>query len=613
MNFALRKWLNFIGVLIVIGLITYAFYLSIIESNYGKEGYQIQQLSDAYNQTNIIDWPNQKGHIFVMDKKSTDQYLRLCLSPNDTYQIEFLNGQKSNSIVINSGKWADITDSEGYKPILHLIPDYIASKGYDKIIITPINGDGEYGYSDLLTITAEAADQYRDGNVIDFEIKQLEVNIDEDDYAKLEKKREEAIDLGILFTDDSDCFSADVKSGGMKYKAELRLKGDLTDHLQGDQCSFRIELKGDYCINGLQKFSIQPIETRNGIWEYLIYEMYREQGGVALRYDFTDVFVNGVYKGVYALEESMEKRVIENSLKREGPIVKISEDLYWERRAYFDGDTRTTDLLTDNIGIFSEKKSLASSTLSGYAAYAITAMNKVFDGEAKMEDVFDVDLYTRLNAIRDLFGAWHGRAWNNSRYYYNPVTGLLEPIPYDELAFEYTRFSINYDFLNDVKLYTETDCNEVYKKYLLYYSDEFPYFIERYQDQINRFETIIKRDSEDYDLDLDWVYNRRYQINELLNVQDPVVQVTFNKADNSYQFKIVNNNWINVTIEGINQGDTSIIQLFNEKFPIVLKSAKEWDVNECSFSIPGEAIDNFNNLSLIYDTRLTPQKSISIQ
>ena len=112
----------------------------------------------------------------------------------------------------------------------------------------------------------------------------MEIEIGEDDYRKIEQKRNEAIKIGILLSEDSDNVEASIKAQGEKYKADLRLKGDWTDHLIGDQWSFRIDLKGDYCIYGLQKFSIQPPQTRNYVWEHLVYEMYREQGGVALRY-----------------------------------------------------------------------------------------------------------------------------------------------------------------------------------------------------------------------------------------------------------------------------------------------------------------------------------------
>ena len=56
--------------------------------------------------------------------------------------------------------------------------------------------------------------------------------------------------------------------------------------------------------------------------------MYHQMGGVSLRYEFVDVVVNGVYKGVYALEEGFNKRLIENSNKREGPIIRVMKTFY---------------------------------------------------------------------------------------------------------------------------------------------------------------------------------------------------------------------------------------------------------------------------------------------
>jgi len=45
--------------------------------------------------------------------------------------------------------------------------------------------------------------------------------------------------------------------------------------------------------------------------------------------------------------------------------------------------------------------------------------------------VFNVKILGRYFAITDLWGAGHGTAWHNIRFYYNPITALLEPIAYD--------------------------------------------------------------------------------------------------------------------------------------------------------------------------------------
>ena len=41
----------------------------------------------------------------------------------------------------------------------------------------------------------------------------------------------------------------------------------------------------------------------------------------------------------------------------------------------------------------------------------------------------------RFFALHDLWSACYGIVWHNLRFYYNPVTGLLEPVAYDAEPF----------------------------------------------------------------------------------------------------------------------------------------------------------------------------------
>ncbi|MDR1001053.1 MAG: CotH kinase family protein [Clostridiales bacterium] len=72
----------------------------------------------------------------------------------------------------------------------------------------------------------------------------------------------------------------------------------------------------------MSSFAINNPGARYYLQEYVISEWWRSLGGVSVRYDFVDVFINGEYKGVYLLEEDAEKRAVEHSKKREAPILK---------------------------------------------------------------------------------------------------------------------------------------------------------------------------------------------------------------------------------------------------------------------------------------------------
>lgn len=58
----------------------------------------LHEAGDGYHE---INWPEQKGIIYYLDKTSTSEFLFIAMSPNDTYQVEFLNNKNSSRIIIN--------------------------------------------------------------------------------------------------------------------------------------------------------------------------------------------------------------------------------------------------------------------------------------------------------------------------------------------------------------------------------------------------------------------------------------------------------------------------------------------------------------------------------
>ncbi|GHV54309.1 hypothetical protein FACS1894216_14070 [Synergistales bacterium] len=560
---------------------------------------------DAARSRYAINWMRESGLKVKLKSVCYDNHIYMDMSPEDTYQVAFYKyGKKTGGFVVNSGSWAAISNATGDKPILHLIPKYIAGKGYDAIAILPIKGDGAYSAANVKTANLDEIPRgtIAKYNIIDFEIKQLEIEIKAKAFEKIQKKRDEALKVGILSTEDSDVVPAKVRAEGGSYSAELRLKGDWTDHLASDKWSFRIEVKGDYCVYNMQKFSIQPPATRNYISEYLIYECYRDQGGVALRYDFTDVYINGEYKGVYALEEFMEKRVIEHSQKREGPIVKYDENtLFWEYLVNYIpsfGVEKTT-----NFTVFSEKKTLASAGLSGYAQYAIDQMNKVLDGDTAIEDVFDLDLYSKYFVILDAFRASHGRDLINNRHYYNPVTAKIEPIPFDELA----GFNSSYLALKpygqiDTILRNYKSFRQLYKKYALQYmEDGYDAFIGRHMETVRQYETTIRRDESDFKCDTSFVAVNMKNIKTFLTAERtmPAADILLKQTDDGerYSLKITNRDSAPIVVTGL--ADDTGKQISADVFPATIGCKEAADaVRELKFAAPPLNIDK---LTMTYE------------
>ena len=84
-----------------------------------------------------------------------------------------------------------------------------------------------------------------------------------------------------------------------------------------------------------------------------------------------------------------------------------------------------------SIKPFRLKRIQRSDKLSAELKTATGLLRAFVDGTLKPSRVFDADLMGRFIATGDFWGAWHGLRWHNLRFYYNSLTGYLEPIGFD--------------------------------------------------------------------------------------------------------------------------------------------------------------------------------------
>ncbi len=268
------------------------------------------------------------------------------------------------------------------------------------------------------------------------------------DYQKLAYHRQNTFATGHLVTTDDSWVPARIRYRNKSVKVRMRLKGDLVDHLLDRKWSFRIKVGGENTLFGMRKFSIQKPSTRNGIYEWLFHHTARRDGLIGLRYDFVSVTLNGNRLGVYALEEHFDKRLIEFNQRREGPILKFDEALWWDERAHFG---KYNVRLREDAAIYDMERELPgfgtyfAMPLVTFEPGRVRETPALFEqyqiglnllegfrcGRYDTREVFDLEQMAAYLALCDLFGTNHSMVPNQVRLYYNPITARLEPIAYD--------------------------------------------------------------------------------------------------------------------------------------------------------------------------------------
>ena len=263
--------------------------------------------------------------------------------------------------------------------------------------------------------------------------RKMTIDIKHKDFQFLEFKRAEALKRGKLIKDVDSYVPAWVTVDGQATPVRIRLKGGALDHLEGDKWSFRIKVKGENAILGMRRFSIQAPKRSGWAHEWVMYEWFRKEGLISLRYDYIDLTINGKRLGIYALEESFSKELIENNQRREGPILKWDVSLFVDKRKTTRGDMlKEEDLFhAADVVSFSTTKIFANDHLRDNfhrGRHMLFALRK---GEAKLSDVFDVERAAKSMAILRIINALHGARWKNCRFYFNPVTSKMELIAYN--------------------------------------------------------------------------------------------------------------------------------------------------------------------------------------
>jgi hypothetical protein len=275
--------------------------------------------------------------------------------------------------------------------------------------------------------------------------EQIMIDVKHTDFQRILYKRKIALERGLLFSSSDDFVPAKIRYKNRTLRAKIRLKGDLLDHLEDEsKWSYRVKLSGNDTLFGMKQFSIQHPKTRGYLSDWLLHQAARLEGLISLRYQFADVIFNGKQLGLFAIEEHIDKRLVENNERRNGPIIKYDESNWWFERLRFVNSSQ--ELNPDNlhetqqglgnyyslpIDVFQSGSVLDDPVLKNNFLMARELLDRFRLRELKSSQVFDLDKMAFYFAINDLYGHSHALHTNQFRFYYNPVTALLEPIPFD--------------------------------------------------------------------------------------------------------------------------------------------------------------------------------------
>ena len=349
-------------------------------------------------------------------------------------------------------------------------------------------------------------------------LDQLHLTIGEDSYARLEKLRDRAIDIGRLIRSKSDYVPVTVEYNNTLSKGKIRLKGDWIDHLKSyKKWSFNLKLDSPI-ENGIKSFHIQNPESRSFLKEYVFHKLLLREGILSSEYKFVQVFLNGKSLGVYAFEENFSSRTIKNSNKPPGFIFKFRDNLFFEE--IIKPESVEYKKIISNVKIKLINKDQKKNPERNDAQ---ALMLKYQQRDSSVYADFDLEQMAKFYSLCDISKAYHAVGWINMRFYYNTLSNKMEPIGYDAYpgtgplswASPYLGYKKNHSLFKNWEhksivfdVFAENKMQERYEHYLTHYLDSnfILKFNKEIEEEINFYLKEIRNEYSWYNYESQFLY-----------------------------------------------------------------------------------------------------------
>lgn len=409
------------------------------DSKMGNSHTQSSKKSRSGKFSSLINRKSKYGFSYSCDTVTAGAYYRITVwrhtdSPKESYIA--VSSTNDSEFYIQTNKGAE-KDKDGWEKLelLFQAPEDNSLQSFK--IYTYIHGDLSSAYFDDLSL--ETVDKKEVEKTIDnSSLTKIALYLDDKALSKIKQKRKEALDVGLLRTAEDDWVKSKILIEGEKeLTVDLRLKGDWTDHLKGDDWSYRINTKSDESWNRLQSFSLQHPGTRYYLHEWVFHKLLEEVDVLTPRYDLIELTINGSKEKLYAYEEHFAKQLVEYKNRREGVIIKFAEDIIWDQRYRDNMHQISSSVKSPNMSrlseveVFKENKTFKNPVLKDQFEQAKNLLFTYQYGLEPVDQVFDIEKLAKYYAIVEIMQAYHSVVWHNQRFYYNPFVKKLEPIGYD--------------------------------------------------------------------------------------------------------------------------------------------------------------------------------------
>lgn len=395
-------------------------------------------------------------------------------------------------------------------------------------------------------------------------------------------------------------FPAKMTLNGRTHNVKLSLTGLVAvSHLKDpDRWSFEVKVKGDDTFQGMKRFAMLSPTARGYLTDWLGLELMKERGLMGLRVDYAHVTMNGKPIGIYYMEERFDKYLVENNRLREGIVFKL------------DGE----------LSAYQESSYMKDPAFKAQILMVKRMWQDVMTGNLPASQFFDMEKMAKAFVICDLMNNKHPLSPQNIRFYFNPVTGLAEPILREWEKLERSEVSELRLFLEKPKPGTRhfkfVNHEPVLK--IIYDDVEFKKYYVREAEVVTKtkfLDQLLARNQEKIDLLLNKVYrtwpfyelptNKLYEnqsyMRSVLFPEQPQLAAYFNQEDDqTLRLSLHNQQYLPVEVTHVSWRDSVV---FYPRQAIVLDTKEKEQPQFFDFQLPKRfrwSEDNLKELKVHY-------------
>ena len=330
--------------------------------------------------------------------------------------------------------------------------------------------------------------------------QEIKINVKRKNLEILENDREKFMKSKILF--EPRTVPAIITWNNKKIKSKIRIKGDLINNWNfKKKFSLKITLNKPHTINGMNEFSLTKYSERQFPLNLVIAKQLSDYDVIVPKFHSYRVNFNEDNWGLMLAEEQFSDFFYSSRSIDKNPIFKFTDEIAFKINNYIyshDVNNKNIKLLKNlsnkqgilKLKIYNSKDFINNRKYENFISIANSIKSLSSDTNLEDFNLNKIYQYLDINKFTDYFitilvwGEFHSHYFTNMRFYFNPKSLMIEPIPTDHT-----------DNLTNYKEF-ENSLNEIDNFYkIIIKSDKFQSLYKEKLNEINEsyFKSIENR------------------------------------------------------------------------------------------------------------------------